>query len=160
MLKDLFLFFVSNYLTGCKNDSDMISSKKKNIIIKNHNLKIFLKTNNKKKKYAAIYFSSSNCPSCKKINKKLIERVKNAEKKYSIGFYVCIYCNSFQEREGYLKKFSNFIPIEKDIRSQFKEELDIETIPTVSLINLNNYSIVSKNILPEILKNRLEKILI
>ena len=73
---------------------------------------------------------------------------------------MCIYCNSFQEREGYLKKFSNFIPIEKDIRSQFKEELDIETIPTVSLINLNNYSIVSKNILPEILKNRLEKILI
>ena len=80
MFKDLFFFFVVNYLTGCSIESNMISSKKKNIIIKNHNLKMFIKKNNNKKKYAAIYFSSSNCPSCKKINKKLIERVKNAEK--------------------------------------------------------------------------------
>jgi len=158
MFKALLLFFLVNYLTGCSIESNTISSIKKDI--ENNNLKMFLKKNNKKKKYAAIYFSSSNCPSCKKINNKLIESVKNAEKKYSIAFYVCIYCNSYQEREAYLRKFNNFIPIGKDIRSQFKEELDINSIPIVSLINLNNYSIVSKNILPEILKNRLENILI
>jgi thiol-disulfide isomerase/thioredoxin len=159
MLLNLFLLLIVKNIVCCNNEESLnISSK--GLTIKDHNIKSFLNRNNKGKQYAAIYFTSSNCPSCKKINKTLEGRITNIKKKHNIVFYVCAYCNTFEEEQQYLKKFLSFIHVNKEERKKIKEQLQVNAVPTMFLIDLNNFVIISNNILPNILKGTISKVLV
>lgn len=163
MILNLFLLLLLNNISGCSNEN-LLTINTNSMIIKDINLKKYLKKylkkGNIKKRYAAVYFTSSNCPSCKKINKYLPEKVTSIKEKHKIDFYLCLYCDTVEQEQKYLKNFSSFIHVDNDKKKMLKEELQVSGVPTMFLIDLNTFVIISNNILPNILKGNISKVLV
>ena len=160
MILNLFLLLLLNIISGCSNEN-LLTINTNSMIIKDINFKkYFKKKGNIKKRYAAIYFTSSNCPSCKKVNKTLPENVTRIKEKYKIDFYLCLYCDTVEQEQKYLKNFSSFIHVDNKKKKMLKEELQVSGVPTMFLIDLNTFVIISNNILPNILKGNISKVLV
>jgi hypothetical protein len=161
MIMNLFLLLLLlNNIVGCSNEN-LLTIETNAMVIKDNNLKNYLKKkSNRSKSYAAIYFTSSNCPSCKKVNKTLPEKVTRIKEKYNIDFYLCLYCETVEQEQKYLKNFSSFIHVDNEKKKMLKGELQVSRVPTMFLIDLNNFVIISKNILPNILKGTISKFLV